>query len=68
MKWLHAEFGWRILGKRFTLKFAPAVEETLASMDPENREKIMKELDKIARNPYSGDKLYNDNENEDDDE
>lgn len=53
-KWLRAEFRWRVLGKRYEIKLSASARRQLDEMDEERRAEVMKRIDDLSKNPYSG--------------
>ena len=60
--WLKAEFNWRIMGKRYEIRTTKEFDEQLAELPEHVQEEIKKTMERIGRNPYSGEKTYEDEE------
>jgi len=46
-----------VLGKKYEIVITEEVQRTLAKLPEKVRAGLMKEFDRIARNPYSGDRV-----------
>ena len=57
LKWLWAEFKWRVLGRRYEVILAAEVKEQIKMMHPEERVVVEEAIESISRNPYSGSRL-----------
>ncbi len=55
--WLRAEFRWRVLGKKYEVILAEEAQRQLDALPEEARAEIRKAMERIARNPYSGDRI-----------
>ena len=60
--WLKAEFRWRVLGKSFEVVIAEEAQRQLDELPEEAQAEIRKAMERIARNPYSGDRVEIDEE------
>lgn len=56
-KWLRAEFRWRVLGKIYEVCLSEEAERQLSELPLEKQAEIRKALERIIRNPYSGDRI-----------
>lgn len=61
-KWLKAEFNWRVLGKRYDVRLSEEAQRQFDELPEHVREKFMKTMERIGRNPYSGDRIGLDEE------
>ncbi len=52
--WLKAEFGWRVLGKKYEVIITEEAQRQLDELPEEAQAEIRKAMERIARNPYSG--------------
>ena len=55
--WLRAEFRWRVLGKRYKVILTEEVQRQLDELPEEAQAEIRKAMKRIARNPYSGERI-----------
>lgn len=54
--WLREEFRWRVLGKRYKVILTGEAKRQLDELPEERRAKVIEEMERIVRNPYSGDR------------
>jgi len=54
--WLKAEFRWRVLGKRYEVIMTEEFQRQLDELPEEAQAEIRKAMERIGRNPYSGDR------------
>jgi len=54
--WLREEFRWRVLGKRYKVILTEEAKRQLDELPEERRVKVIEAMERIARNPYSGDR------------
>ncbi len=54
--WLKAEFRWRVLGKKYEVILAEDAQRQLDELPEEAQAEIRKAMERIARNPYSGER------------
>jgi len=54
--WLKAEFNWRVLGKRYEVILSEEAQMQLDELPEEAQSEIRKAMERIGRNPYSGDR------------
>lgn len=62
--WLRAEFRWRVLGKRYEVSLTEEAQRQLDELPDEAQAEIRKTLDRLSKNPYSGDRTELDEEEE----
>jgi len=55
--WLRAEFEWRVLGKRYKIRLTEAAQRQLDGLPEEVQAEIRAAMERIGRNPYSGDRM-----------
>ena len=55
-KWLRAEFRWRVLGKRYEIQLTEEAKRQLDELPEEAQAEIRKAMERMSRNPYSGDR------------
>lgn len=55
-KWLKAEFRWRVLDKRYEIILTEEAQRQLDELPEEAQAEIRKAMERIGRNPYSGDR------------
>ena len=55
--WLRAEFEWRVLGKRYEIRLTEAAQRQLDGLPEEVQAEIRAAMERIGRNPYSGDRM-----------
>jgi len=55
--WLKAEFGWRVLGKRYEVRLTEEAQRRLDELPEEAQAELMKSIERLRRNPYSGDRM-----------
>ena len=55
--WLKAEFRWRVLGKKYEIVITDEVQRQLDDLPEEQQAEIRKAMDRIARNPYSSERM-----------
>jgi phage-related protein len=67
-KWLKAEFRWRVLGKRCEIQLTEEAKRQLGELPEEAREEIRKAMERISRNPYSGERTELEEEEAENDE
>jgi len=53
---LKAEFRWRVLGKRYEVIMTEEFKRQLDELPEEAQAEIRKAMERIGRNPYSGDR------------
>lgn len=51
-KWVKAEFHWRVLGKRYEVRFTEESQEAFNKLPKEAQDKIMKTIDSMSKNPF----------------
>ncbi len=56
-KWLKAEYKWRVRGKRYEIRFSPEAQTQMDALPQDEQDEIMKIMDKLRKNPYTGDRL-----------
>ena len=56
-KWLKAEFRWRVLGKRYEVILTEEAKRQLAELPEEAQAENRKAMERIGRNPYSGERM-----------
>ena len=66
MKWLKAEFHWRVLGKRYEIQLTDETKRKLCELPEEAQAEIRAAMERISRNPYSGDRTESEEEAEND--
>ncbi len=54
--WLKAEFRWRVLGKKYEVIITEEAQSQLDDLPEKAQAEIRKAMERIARNPYSGDR------------
>jgi len=54
--WLKAEFRWRVLGKRYEVILSEEAQRQIDELPEEAQAEIRKAMERICRNPYSGDR------------
>ena len=54
--WLKAEFRWRVLGKKYEVKMTEEAQRQFDELPEEAQAEIRKAMERIGRNPYSGDR------------
>jgi hypothetical protein len=54
LKWLKAEFEWRVLGKRYEVRLTEEAKRQLDGLTEEAQAEIRRAMERIGRNPYSG--------------
>ena len=52
--WLKQEFRWRVLGNKYEIVMTEEAQRNLEDLPKEAQVEIMKTLDRLRRNPYSG--------------
>ncbi len=57
MRWLRAEYQWRILGKRYEIRFSPEAQSQMDELSQEQQDEIMKAMERLTRNPYNGSRV-----------
>jgi len=55
--WLRTEFRWRVLGKSYEVVLSEEAKMQLAELTEHAQAEIRKAMERIARNPYSGDRV-----------
>ena len=60
--WLKAEFRWRVLGKRYDIRLTEEAQRRLDELPEEAQTEIRKAMERMSRNPYSGDRMEFDEE------
>ena len=55
--WLMAEYRWRVLGKRYKVVLSEEVQNQLDDLPEETKEELMKAMEHLSRNPYSGERV-----------
>lgn len=55
--WLKAEFGWRVLGKRYAVRLSEEVQKQFDELPEEAQAEIRKTMERLSRNPYTGDRM-----------
>ena len=55
--WLRAEFRWRVLGKSYEVVLSEDVQRQFDELPEHAQAEIRKTMERIARNPYSGDRV-----------
>ncbi len=53
-KWLKAEYRWRVRGEKYEIVMPEKVRKQLDLLPEDVQAEIMKAMERIARNPYSG--------------
>ena len=52
--WLRAEYQWRVRGKRYEIRFSEEAQSQMDALPQDEQDEIMKAMERLARNPYSG--------------
>ena len=55
--WLRAEFEWRVLGKRYKVRLTEDAQQQLDELPEATQAVIRATMERISRNPYSGDRM-----------
>ncbi|GAG95909.1 unnamed protein product [marine sediment metagenome] len=55
--WLKAEFRWRVLGKRYAVRLTEEVQKQFDELPEEAQAEIRKTMERLSRNPYTGDRM-----------
>lgn len=55
--WLKAEFGWRVLGKRYDVRLTDEAQRQLDELPEDAQAEIRKAMERLSRNPYSRDRM-----------
>ena len=63
--WLKAEFGWRVLGKRYDVRLTEKSQRQLDELPADAQAEIRKAIDRLSRNPYSSNRMDLDEEEAD---
>ena len=53
-RWLRAEYQWRVLGKRYEVRFSEEAQSQMDELSQDEQDAIMKAMERLTRNPYSG--------------
>jgi len=53
--WFRAEFGWRVLGKRYAVHLTEEAQRQLDELPEDAQAGVRKAMERISRNPYSSD-------------
>ena len=54
--WFRAEFGWRVLGKRYKICLTENAQQQFDELPEDAQAGIRKAMERLSRNPYSGDR------------
>ncbi len=52
--WLRAEYQWRVRGKRYEIRFSEEAQSQMDALPQDAQDEIMKAMDRLRKNPYSG--------------
>jgi mRNA-degrading endonuclease RelE of RelBE toxin-antitoxin system len=63
--WLKAEFRWRVLRKRYEIQLTEEAKRQLDELPEERQAEIRKAMERMSRNPYSGERTELEEEAED---
>ena len=66
VRWIHAEFNWRFLGKRYEICLSEEAQAELDALPPEVQEEVKKTMGRLSRNPYTKDRFFSEEEYEND--
>lgn len=55
--WLRVEFKWRVLGMKYEIVLTEEAQRQLDELPEEAQAEIKKAMDRIAGNPYSGERM-----------
>lgn len=55
--WLKQEFRWRVLGNKYEIVMTEEAQRNLEDLPKEDQVEIMKAIERISRNPYSGERF-----------
>ena len=67
-KWLKAEFRWRVMGKRYEIQLTEEAKRQLGELPEEGQSEIRKAMERMSRNPYSGERTELEEEEAENDE
>ncbi len=63
--WLKAEFRWRVLGRKYETIMAEEAQRQFDELPEVYQAEIRKTMERLSRNPYSGDRENLEEEAED---
>ena len=61
-QWLKSEFEWRVLGKRYKVILSEEAQSQLDDLPEETKDELMKAMERLSRNPYSGERVQEEEE------
>jgi hypothetical protein len=67
-KWLKAEFRWRVMGKRYEIQLTEEAKRQLGELPEGAQAEIRKAMERMSRNPYSGERTELEDEEAENDE